>query len=231
MGNGWIKLHRKLLENAIARNPSWAWVWVCLLLQANHKPTKMIWNGNILVIKEGQFVTGRKALSKVTGVHESSIERILKFLEIEHQIEQQKTTKYRLITIINWKDYQQEDTKPNNKRTTDEQQANTNKNDKKDNNEKKDIAAKAATPFSMKEEIGKLYKSDRRDLNLIGWYFEKRKTNFHTFEQFQSGLKRHLRAAKQLSPFTDEQMGNAYRYVQVEYPEWTLDTLIKKLTK
>ncbi len=57
------------------------------------------------------------------------VERVLKYLEIEHQIEQQKTTKYRVITILNWDKYQTEDSKSDNKRTTDEQQADTYKND------------------------------------------------------------------------------------------------------
>lgn len=92
------------------------------------------------------------------------------------------------------------------------------------------IAAIAA-PFSLKEEIQKLYESDRRDLNLIGWYFEKRRVDIRDRGQFNSALKRHLRAAKELSPFTDEQLTKAWKYVASEYPEWTLETITKKLTK
>lgn len=120
MEHGWIKLHRKLLSNPISDKPTWSWLWVVLLLKANHAPTKFIWNGRNITVNEGQFITGRKELSKVSGIHESSVQRILEYLEIEHQIEQQKTTKYRLITILNWKDYQSLDIKANNKRTTSE---------------------------------------------------------------------------------------------------------------
>lgn len=117
------------------KKPTWAWLWVVLLLKANHKDTKMIWNNNIIVIKEGQFITGRKELAKSSGIAESTIEDILKFLEKSGQIQQQKTTKYRLITIINWKEHQQ----TNNKATTKQQQADTNKNDNNDKNEKNNI--------------------------------------------------------------------------------------------
>ncbi len=144
MSNGWIKLHRKILDNPISKRPTWAWLWVTLLLKANHSETKMIWNDHTIVLKEGQFITGRDALSEETGIHRSSIERILQFLENEHQIEQQKTTKYRLITILNWKDYQKEDSTSSNKRATNEQQASTNKNDKKVKNEKKIPATQSA---------------------------------------------------------------------------------------
>ncbi len=102
----------------------------------------------------------------------------------------------------------------------------------KDRIEEKSIAAKAAPEvFSLKEEIEKLYTSNRRDLNLIGWYFEKRKPDIRSREQYATSLKRHLRAAKELAPFTDDQLTKAWKYVSEEYPEWTLETLTKKLTK
>ena len=118
MEQGWVKLHRKLLDNPIIKKSSYLALWIVLLLKANHRDNKMIWNNNIIVIKEGQFITGRKELSKETSIPETTIERILKYLENGQQIEQQKTTKYRLITIINWKDYQTKNTKTDNKRTT-----------------------------------------------------------------------------------------------------------------
>lgn len=155
MDNGWIKLHRKLLENPIMKKPLWAWLWVVLLLKANHKETKMIWNNNIIIVKEGQFITGRKELSKTSGIPESTIENILKYLENSSQIRQQKTTKYRLITIVNWKDYQ----KPDNKPTTSRQQADTNKNDNNEKNDKKNIYGEFKNVKLSDEEIIKL--SDR----------------------------------------------------------------------
>lgn len=87
-------------------------------------------NGQIIHIKEGQFLTGRKQLSVGTGIPETTVERILNLLESEQQIGQQKTTKYRLITIVNWKEYQERTPE----RTASGQPADTNKNDK---NEKK----------------------------------------------------------------------------------------------
>lgn len=87
-------------------------------------------HGKIFNLQEGQLITGRKKLSEGTGIPESTIEDILKLLENEQQIQQQKTTKYRLITIVNWKEYQESD----NKATTKQQQADTYKNDKKEKN-------------------------------------------------------------------------------------------------
>lgn len=107
MDSGWIKLHRKLLEKGYYRNSQYVHLWVHLLLLANHKPHEYMHDGKILILKEGQLITGRKALSEATGISQTTIERILDLFESEHQIGQQKTSKYRVITVLNWKDHQE----------------------------------------------------------------------------------------------------------------------------
>jgi hypothetical protein len=68
------------------------------------------------------------------------VENILKYLETEQQIEQRKTTKFRLITIKKWKDYQlieqQFGQQNNNRITTERQQNDTNKKNKNVKNDK-----------------------------------------------------------------------------------------------
>ena len=118
MQNGWIKLHRKLKEKGYYKKSVYIHLWVHLLLSANHEKKEFMWNGNIVMVKAGQLITGRKELSEQTGIPESTIEDILKLLERQHQIQQQKTTKFRLITIVKWGEYQKPDSKSNNKATT-----------------------------------------------------------------------------------------------------------------
>jgi len=84
-------------------------------------------------------MTGRKKLSEQTGIPESTVERILKYLENEQQIEQQKTNKFRIITIRNWEKYQgceKANIKTDGKRTANGQQVDTYKNVKNDKNNK-----------------------------------------------------------------------------------------------
>jgi len=156
MENGWVKLHRKLLENPIANKPNYGWLWITLLLLANHKENRIMWNKEIIIIKEGQLLTGRKELAKQTGIPATTIERILKTLENGHQIEQQKTSKFRIITIVNWKEYQKADSKVYNKRTTNGQQTDTNKKNKNDKN----LVAKATSELDsqIKSLMGVFYK-------------------------------------------------------------------------
>ncbi len=142
--HGWIKLHRKISDNAFcAGNSERLGFWINLLMLANHKPNTFFLGRQLVAVKEGQFVTGRHQLSKITGVSEMKLERWLTYMENAQQIEQQKTNKYRVITICNWSSYQQDvhqnAQQMNNKRTTDEQQMNTNNNDKNEKNDKNEI--------------------------------------------------------------------------------------------
>jgi hypothetical protein len=121
-GDGWISLHRKLLENPIAKKSDYMNLWIHLLLMANHKDNyRFIFNNEEMILNSGQILTGRKVLSHNTGISETTIERILSYFEKTKQIGQQKTTKNRVITILKWKTYQKLD----NKRTTNGQQTDT----------------------------------------------------------------------------------------------------------
>lgn len=86
--------------------------------------------------------------------------------------------------------------------------------------------------FNLKDEIKKLEDNKRRDLNIIALYLERRKPDIQSKAQLQVVLRRHLRAARDLKPFTDEQILKACKTAEREYPKfWTLDTIIKILIK
>jgi DNA replication protein DnaD len=106
MSQGWIKLHRKLMDNALMAKSAYFHLWVTLLLMAAHKEHEFIFNNRIHILKPGQLITGRKKLSKLTGIPHTTVERILKCLESGHKINQKITKKYRIISIVKWEDYQ-----------------------------------------------------------------------------------------------------------------------------
>lgn len=87
-------------------------------------------------------------------------------------------------------------------------------------------------PYSLSEEIKKLENSDRRDLNIIALFFRYKKPDLKTYEQYQIALTRHLKPAKALVLFDNEQLIKAIEVAKKEYPEiYTLETLLKILTK
>lgn len=139
--NGWVKLHRKLLDNPIVmKDADHLAVWTYLLLCATHTEYPMLFKGKKIMLQSGQLITGRKSIAEKLCISESKVTRILNAFENEQQIEQQASNKNRLITVLNWDLYQileqQNEQQVNNKRTTSEQQVNTNKNVKKDKNVK-----------------------------------------------------------------------------------------------
>lgn len=138
---GWIKLHRKILDNPIiTKDSDYLAVWIYLLLNTTHKEYDVLFKGKRITLKKGQLLTGRKSISEKLKIDENKVQRILKTLENEQQIEQQSSNKNRLITIVSWNKYQEDEQQieqqVNNKRTTTEQQVNTNKNVKNIKNDK-----------------------------------------------------------------------------------------------
>lgn len=126
-------MHRKIEKNPIVcKDNDYFRVWHHLIYNATHQPQHVIFNNEKIEIKPGQYITGRKQIADACNVSESKAERILKWFENDQQIEQQTSSKGRLITIVNWEKYQQTEQQfgqeVGNVRTIIEQRTITNKN-------------------------------------------------------------------------------------------------------
>ena len=65
MNNGFIKLHRKILENPIImKDADYLALWIYLLLEAIHKENDKIFKGKRITLKAGQLITGRNVISE-----------------------------------------------------------------------------------------------------------------------------------------------------------------------
>lgn len=129
---GWIKLHRKILDNPIFFKPELYQLFSYCLLRANHNESKIIWNGEEETLEKGCFLTGRKAIAQDTRQNESSVYKRLKNLEKLNMISVKSNNKFSVVKVLNYCIYQGEETdkeqQSNNKVTTREQQSNTDKN-------------------------------------------------------------------------------------------------------
>lgn len=235
MQNGWIKIHRKIQDKCYYKKSAYVHLWLHLLLNANHEPKEFMWNNNILVVKEGQLLTGRKELAVKTGLAETTVERILDFLEKDHQIGQQKTTKFRLITILNWRTYQKED----NKRTTDGQQADTNKNIK---NNKKYIADVPSAPWCLEEKLQDMEKTPNSYLDIIATFIREKPVKIENSKQLSNVISRYCRIAKKMEgAYTNKQIFSVAERIKKdnemkkrkgqEEIDYSLETFYKYLTK
>jgi hypothetical protein len=123
--NGWIKVHRSLLDHPRKRDPDWVALWVHLMLSATHKDIRRTFDDHEIVIRPGQLITSRKSLSFESGVNESKVERVLGWMTSEHLIEQQSDRRSRLITITCWHDCQGDEQLFDGDRTAFEQRSNS----------------------------------------------------------------------------------------------------------
>lgn len=104
---GFVKLHRALADWYGANCPKRLALWVHLLILASHKETSFVLNGTIIQIKPGQLVTGRKKLSALTGIPESTVRRLLLEFKKYGQIGLTVDRHFSLITLTNWAQYQE----------------------------------------------------------------------------------------------------------------------------
>jgi len=139
MYGGYVRIYRKILENPIWTNAKLLQIWIWCLLKANHRANTFIWNGEIMTLREGEFITGRDTGSKEVGLSPSGFYKNIQLLEKFSYISVNSNNRFTHITIINWAKYQGRLDNGNNKRTTKEQQKDTNNNEKNEKNEKKNI--------------------------------------------------------------------------------------------
>lgn len=139
--NGWVKLHRKMLDNPIImKDAEHLAVWMYLLLNATHAEYPALFRGKKITLQPGQLITGRKSIANTLSVNESKVRRILDVFESDQQIDRQRSNQNTLITLKNWDKYQlldqQIDQPMTNERPTDDQPVTTNKKNKNVKNEK-----------------------------------------------------------------------------------------------
>lgn len=144
MGNGtFIQVHRKIVEWEWYKNNNTKSLFFHCLIKANWQEKQ--WQGK--TINRGQFTTSIEKLSYETGLTIQQTRTALNNLISTNEITKETTSKYTIITVIKYSDYQlskdddnKQINKENNNQTTNEQQT-TNKQittTNKDNNYNKD---------------------------------------------------------------------------------------------
>lgn len=139
--SGWVKLHRKMLDNPIImKDAEHLAVWMYLLLNATHAEYPALFKGKKIMLQPGQLITGCISIGNQLSISESKVRRTLNDFISDGQIDRQTSNKNSLITVLNWDVYQnfdgQNDSQVTDKRRTTDGQLTTNKKNKNVKNEK-----------------------------------------------------------------------------------------------
>ncbi|HCY7142741.1 TPA: DnaD domain-containing protein [Staphylococcus aureus] len=170
---GWISIDRSIQNHWLfkeKRTFSKFEAWIYLLMEANHSKAKVPIGNQIVTVERGQRLTSILTLSDLFDWSRFKVKTFLDLLESDGMLEVKTTSKYTLITIVNYDFYQSEqgrnqhqnDIKPTSKQhqsninpTSKQHQTNTNNNDNKDNNEKNvNNEKKKAAAFDFFQDNG-----------------------------------------------------------------------------
>jgi uncharacterized phage protein (TIGR02220 family) len=76
------------------------------LLKAQWQEKNVLWNGEIVNLKPGEFITGRHKMADNVGMTERQVRTRLKLLEKSGFLTIRTTKRYSIITVNNWNIYQ-----------------------------------------------------------------------------------------------------------------------------
>jgi len=111
MQQGFISIHRKIIDNPIYQNSGLLHLFIHCILKANHKDNDFIFNGKMVKIRRGSFITGRKELSKDVNMKESTVYKRLHILQGLGYVKLTSFNKYSIIEVMKYYEYQ--DKRPN----------------------------------------------------------------------------------------------------------------------
>ena len=99
---GWIKLHRKLIDNGVFYDAELLKVFVWCILKANRMPKEV--NGTKL--STGQFITGRMSASEELHMRPSTVYDRLQRLKRMKYISIKSTNSFSIISVLRYNQYQ-----------------------------------------------------------------------------------------------------------------------------
>lgn len=140
---GYVAIFRSLQDHWIwevepSEKYSKGQAWIDLLLSANYKDNKMLFDNKLIIVHQGERVTSIKKLADKWHWSRTSVRKFLELLKQDDMIEYTTNNKGTWLKVLNYSDYQEngnsnlnssrtsDEHQMNIKRTSDEHQMNTN---------------------------------------------------------------------------------------------------------
>lgn len=104
--NGWIKLHRQIVDNWIWEDADMFKAWIDILLMVNHEDKKIYVNGKLTTIHRGEKLTSITKLSDRWRWSKRRVMRFLDLLEEDEMCTTERTTYGTTLKVVNYAEYQ-----------------------------------------------------------------------------------------------------------------------------
>lgn len=108
---GYIKIHRQILESSVFANANALKIWLWCLLRASYKPRfvsiKIGKGSSTIKIESGEFIFGRFSAEEDLCIDGSTIYKWVKKFQSEGMITLQSNSHYTRVSICKWDEYQQ----------------------------------------------------------------------------------------------------------------------------
>lgn len=220
---GWVKLHRKIIENPLWTSEPFTkgQAWVDLLAMANHKDDKIFINGQWLEIGRGQLHTSELKLAARWKWSKNKVTRFLDALKMDGMLLKNSATggatNGTTLTLVNYGFYQGGETtdeptdEPTNGQRTNQRTdngRNINKNDKNVKNVEEDIynpptplkGGESEKPKAEKFNLESVIENEPEEIRelLQRWLDYKKRQHKFTFKSADS-FKTFIKKLNQLS--------------------------------
>lgn len=166
---GWIKLHRKIEDHWMWKNPSYVKAWVYILFRANITEGKAVIGSKIEKVEAGSFITSISNFSEATGLSTKQTRAFWELLEKDKQIVKNTTNKWTKLTVCNYEQYQIEG------QTKDKQRASRRATGEEERKEEKEKSSKKES-LKIPENLD--YPKFRKKWE--GWISYRREMGFKT---------------------------------------------------
>jgi len=106
MNNGWIILHKKILDTSFYKDTDSFYLAVHILLKASWKEAVFLARNSEVILHRGQYLGGYKRLAKELEWGKSRVRRSLRKLVEANFVHHYFNNLYSIITVVNYNNYQ-----------------------------------------------------------------------------------------------------------------------------
>ena len=106
--NGWIKLHKSIMDNWVWSDAVALRAWLDLLMSVNYVKKKILFDGELISIEKGQIMTSIRKLADKWDCTPRKAGKLLQCFVDDQMIELKKTKRGTLLTVVNYSIYQDE---------------------------------------------------------------------------------------------------------------------------